>query len=276
RHQAKDDQLAPWAEVFGPLVEPVVKRQPKLSGCPGQDHPQRPLAGSGADRRRARRGRLRVKVIAQRPAGAGAGGRLQDQLVALERPGGVEELALRAGVAVQRDLRHRPRAIGRGLGARARRRPGAGDKQRQGNRARTSHVPGLRTHCTPAVSPKSSRLLYPSRVGHHDPKLVVLSVTVAVIASYAALDLAARVSVRRERGAWLWLLGGAGVMGPGIWSMHFIGMLAFHLETPVAYDGRINAASWLIAVLASGVALLVVRRPALTRTSLVGGALVMG
>jgi diguanylate cyclase (GGDEF)-like protein len=118
--------------------------------------------------------------------------------------------------------------------------------------------------------------LYPSRVGHHDPKLVVLSVTVAVIASYAALDLAARVSVRRERAAWLWLLGGAGVMGTGIWSMHFIGMLAFHLETPVAYDGRINAASWLIAVLASGVALLVVRRPALTRTSLAGGALVMG
>jgi diguanylate cyclase (GGDEF)-like protein len=113
-------------------------------------------------------------------------------------------------------------------------------------------------------------------VGHHDPKLVVLSVTVAVIASYAALDLAARVSVRRERAAWLWLLGGAGVMGTGIWSMHFIGMLAFHLETPVAYDGRINAASWLIAVLASGVALLVVRRPALTRTSLAGGALVMG
>ncbi len=118
--------------------------------------------------------------------------------------------------------------------------------------------------------------MYPSRVGHHDPKLVVLSVTVAVIASYAALDLAARVSVRRERAAWLWLLGGAGVMGTGIWSMHFIGMLAFHLETPVAYDGRINAASWLIAVLASGVALLVVRRPALTRTSLAGGALVMG
>ena len=118
--------------------------------------------------------------------------------------------------------------------------------------------------------------MYPSRVGHHDPKLVVLSVMVAVIASYAALDLAARVSVRRERAAWLWLLGGAGVMGTGIWSMHFIGMLAFHLETPVAYDGRINAASWLIAVFASGVALLVVRRPALTRTSLAGGALVMG
>jgi NO-binding membrane sensor protein with MHYT domain len=118
--------------------------------------------------------------------------------------------------------------------------------------------------------------MYPFGVGHHDPKLVVLSVTVAVIASYAALDLAARVSVRRGRAAWLWLLGGAGVMGTGIWSMHFIGMLALQLGGPVAYDGPINAASWLIAVLASGVALLVVRRPALTRSSLAGGGLVMG
>ena len=118
--------------------------------------------------------------------------------------------------------------------------------------------------------------MYPFGVGHHDPKLVVLSVTVAVIASYAALDLAARVSVRRGRAAWLWLLGGAGVMGTGIWSMHFIGMLALQLGGPVAYDGRINAASLLIAVLASGVALLVVRRPALTRSSLAGGGLVMG
>jgi NO-binding membrane sensor protein with MHYT domain len=102
-------------------------------------------------------------------------------------------------------------------------------------------------------------------------------VTVAVIASYAALDLAARVSVRRGRAAWLWLLlGGAAVMGTGIWSMHFVGMLAFDLGGPVAYDGRINAASWLVAVLASGMALLVARRPALTRSRLAGGGLVMG
>ena len=113
-------------------------------------------------------------------------------------------------------------------------------------------------------------------MGHHDPKLVVLSVTVAVIASYAALDLAARVSVRRGRAAWLWLLGGAAVMGTGIWSMHFVGMLAFDLGGPVAFDGRINAASWLVAVLSSGMALLVARRPALTRSSLAGGGLVMG
>jgi NO-binding membrane sensor protein with MHYT domain len=97
-------------------------------------------------------------------------------------------------------------------------------------------------------------------MGHHDPLLVVLSVAVAVIAAYAALDLAERVSMRRGRAAWLWLLGGAVAMGTRIWSMHFIGMLAFHLGAPIAYDGWINAGSWVIAVLASGVALLLGRR----------------
>jgi diguanylate cyclase (GGDEF)-like protein len=113
-------------------------------------------------------------------------------------------------------------------------------------------------------------------VGHHDPKLVVFSVTVAVVASYTALDLAERVSSRRGRAAWLWLLGGAAAMGTGIWAMHFIGVLALHLGGPIAYDGSLNAASWVIAILASGVALLVVRRPVLTHGGIAAGGLVMG
>ena len=118
--------------------------------------------------------------------------------------------------------------------------------------------------------------MYPRPVGHHDPKLVVLSVAVAVIASYTALDLAERVSSRRGRAAWLWLLGGAAAMGTGIWAMHFIGMLALHLGAPIAYDGWLNGASWVIAMLASGVALLVVRRPVLTHGGIAAGGLVMG
>src|SRR5262245_44550950 len=98
-------------------------------------------------------------------------------------------------------------------------------------------------------------------VGSHDPKLVVLSVAVAIMASYTALDLAGRVSARKGSAASMWLVGGAFAMGTGIWSMHFIAMLAFTLQTPVAYDGWVNAASWLIGVLASGAALVVVRRP---------------
>src|SRR5579872_176833 len=110
----------------------------------------------------------------------------------------------------------------------------------------------------------------------YDYKLVALSLAVAIIASYTALDLAGRVSATRGRHSALWLLGGAFSMGTGIWSMHFIGMLAFHLAIPIAYDLRLNALSWLIAVVVSGIALFVVRRPSLTGASLGIGAALMG
>ena len=106
--------------------------------------------------------------------------------------------------------------------------------------------------------------------------LVGLSLIVAVAASYVAFALAAHISASKGWAGAYWLAGSAIAMGTGIWSMHFVGMLAFDLGGPVAYDGRINAASWLVAVLASGMALLVARRPALTRSRLAGGGLVMG
>lgn len=113
--------------------------------------------------------------------------------------------------------------------------------------------------------------------GVYDYRLVALSVVVAAIASYTALDLASRVSSQRSSGpARLWLAGGALSMGTGIWSMHFIGMLAFSLPIPLAYDGGINALSWLAAVAVSGIALLAVRRPSLSGPNLLIGAALMG
>jgi diguanylate cyclase (GGDEF)-like protein len=113
-------------------------------------------------------------------------------------------------------------------------------------------------------------------VGVFDPALVVLSVVVAVIASYTALDLAGRVSESTGASSWIWLVGGAFSMGTGIWAMHFIGMLAFHLPVPLAYDVPINVLSWLAAMLVSGVALFVVRRPTLSGGYLSIGAALMG
>ena len=101
-------------------------------------------------------------------------------------------------------------------------------------------------------------------VGVYDLRLVALSVVVAAIASYTALDLAGRVSATQGRRSWIWLLGGAFSMGTGIWSMHFIGMLAFRLPISMAYDISINILSWVIAIVVSGIALFVVRRPAMT------------
>ena len=79
----------------------------------------------------------------------------------------------------------------------------------------------------------------PSRAmlsGSYDYRLVVLSVGIAIFASYAALDLAGRVTVARGWARSAWLGGGAAAMGLGIWSMHYIGMLALNMSMPVAYD----------------------------------------
>jgi diguanylate cyclase (GGDEF)-like protein len=112
--------------------------------------------------------------------------------------------------------------------------------------------------------------------GVYDFQLVALSVAVAVIASYTALELAGRVSAKQGAGSWAWLVGGALSMGTGIWSMHFIGMLAFHLPVPVAYDATITMLSMAAAVLVSGLALFVVSRPALTGRNITAGATLMG
>jgi NO-binding membrane sensor protein with MHYT domain len=91
--------------------------------------------------------------------------------------------------------------------------------------------------------------------------LVALSVVISTLASYTALDLAGRVTAARGRVRMAWLAGGACAMGMGIWSMHYIGMLAFSLPITVLYDRPTVAASLLCAIFASGVALFVVSRP---------------
>src|SRR2546423_15409266 len=80
------------------------------------------------------------------------------------------------------------------------------------------------------------------------------------MAAYAALDLARRVTFARGWSRLLWLTGGAIAMGFGIWSMHYIGMLAFRLPVPVQYDWPTVLLSLLAAVLASATALFIVSR----------------
>ena len=85
--------------------------------------------------------------------------------------------------------------------------------------------------------------------GTYNYWLVALSLVVASFASYAALDLATRLTAARGRPARYWLIGGAFSMGTGIWSMHFIGMLAFSLPVPMGYDVpitllRCSSPSW--------------------------------
>jgi PAS domain S-box-containing protein len=113
--------------------------------------------------------------------------------------------------------------------------------------------------------------------GVYDYRLVVLSVVIAILASYAALDLAGRVTAA-ARGAQraMWLTGGATAMGLGIWSMHYIGMLAFSLPVHIRYNWPTVLLSLLAAMLASAVALQVVSRRTMGRASVVVGSLAMG
>ncbi|CAJ0789223.1 MULTISPECIES: putative bifunctional diguanylate cyclase/phosphodiesterase [Ralstonia] len=110
----------------------------------------------------------------------------------------------------------------------------------------------------------------------YNPLLVLLSLFVAILASYTALDMAGRVVTAQGRAALWWLIGGASAMGLGIWSMHFVGMLALNLPIPVGYDVGITLTSLAIGIGASMFALWLVSRRDLPWPRLAGGALLMG
>ncbi len=93
----------------------------------------------------------------------------------------------------------------------------------------------------------------------YDGRLVVLSLLVAVLGAYTALALADPVAVTRGRARALWLGGGAFALGLGIWGQHFVGMLAYGLPIPIAYDGAIVAVSLVGTVTAAAAGLFLVR-----------------
>ena len=113
--------------------------------------------------------------------------------------------------------------------------------------------------------------------GTYDYWLVLLSVIVSIIASFVALNLSSSiVASPGHRGRRYWLAGGAVSMGIGIWSMHFIGMLAFRLPIPVAYDIPITLLSLLVAVVTSWFALYLAARSTMRLPILLSGGTLMG
>jgi NO-binding membrane sensor protein with MHYT domain len=112
--------------------------------------------------------------------------------------------------------------------------------------------------------------------GSHHPVLVVVSVLIAMLASYTALQLAGRVAAASGWVRRAWLASGSVAMGVGIWSMHFVAMLAFHLPVPITYDVPLWLLSILIAVLASWLALFIASRKRVGHWTLAAGAVVMG
>src|SRR6267143_820167 len=113
-------------------------------------------------------------------------------------------------------------------------------------------------------------------IGSYNYGLVALSVLIAIFASYAALDLAGRVTAARGWTRAIWLLAGAGAMGTGIWSMHYIGMLAFILPIPVAYHWPTVLLSLFAAIFASVIALYVGSRQKMGAFRALAGSVPMG
>jgi len=109
----------------------------------------------------------------------------------------------------------------------------------------------------------------------YDLRLVTLSVVIAVCASYTALDLAGRVTAAHSKAQPAWLIGGAVAMGTGIWSMHYTGMLAYHLPIPVYYHIPTVVLSLIAAIAASFIALYIVSRPRVGMLHIVTGSLLI-
>lgn len=113
--------------------------------------------------------------------------------------------------------------------------------------------------------------------GVYNPWLVVVSLLVAVLASFIALQLAdLSASAHQPFRRHLSLFSGAVSLGGGVWSMHFIGMLAFSLCAQVSYDPAITIASMVPSLLASWVALALISRERISRFNLLSGGVLVG
>ena len=111
--------------------------------------------------------------------------------------------------------------------------------------------------------------------GIYDPKLVMLSILMAIFASWMGLQIAGQAR-QQTRLRTLFLLTGSVALGAGVWSMHFIGMLAFNLCTKVDYDPMITILSSLPSIGASFVALNLIARERIGAGALLLGGVLVG
>lgn len=112
--------------------------------------------------------------------------------------------------------------------------------------------------------------------GTFDPLLVLLSFVVAALASFTALELARRVATSQGRAATWWLIAGAFSMGIGIWTMHFVGMLAFKMPMHFSYDIPLTVVSLLVGVAASAFTIFIASRRYTTVPMIVVSGVVLG
>lgn len=122
--------------------------------------------------------------------------------------------------------------------------------------------------------PPETDLIY---VGSYSPLWVIVSVLLAILASYAALSASSRIERLHDTASKLhWAMISAFTLGVGIWSMHFIGMLALNLPCTVHYNPLITLISMIPSILASGVALGIVWNHGTKRLPPLIGSILLG
>ena len=89
----------------------------------------------------------------------------------------------------------------------------------------------------------------------HDPYLVALSVVIAILGGYTGFDLAARIRAKPGVSRRVLLSGAAAFLAVGIWTMHFVGMLAAPIPADAGYLVLPTIVSFLICALVVGVSL---------------------
>lgn len=109
-------------------------------------------------------------------------------------------------------------------------------------------------------------------LGTYNPWLVAFSIAIAIYTSWVGLSLSGPAWDRQDASQRQhWLFASSLTLGTGVWTMHFIGMLAFSLPIPFSYDIPITIASLLVAIVASASALILARRGPQKRWLLAGG-----
>lgn len=112
--------------------------------------------------------------------------------------------------------------------------------------------------------------------GSYNNYIVALSVLIAILASYSTLNITAKISDASGKYKYFWLLSGSFVMGSGVWSMHFIGMLAFHLHVAMKYDVWLTMLSMLASVGSSFIALYITMPKNISNDKIAWGGFFMG
>lgn len=112
--------------------------------------------------------------------------------------------------------------------------------------------------------------------GNYNYYIVGLSIAIAILASYSALNITSKISDANGKSKFFWLFGGAMVMGSGIWSMHFVGMLAMHMNMNVRYDVFLTIMSMLVSVVSSFIAFYITMPKNINWFKIAIGGFIMG